>query len=203
LSCARGRSPVFGGLVDWGHVSTRGANSATTLTVDRPVTLNGVAVPEGAWSVWFSPGEGDWEVVLDPDERLYHTPPPESDDDQIRFTVSPETGAFTEALTWEFPMVDREGMDLRFRWDVAQIDFRIEVEATAVTETPADEAGAIAGSYEVQVPTEMQAQGAPPAMTFEIAYEEGVLRGALPMGPEELARFELLPGPHESTAPAG
>ena len=189
----RGRSPVFGGLVEWGHVWTPGANSATTLTVDRPVTLNGVAVPEGAWSVWFVLAEGDWDVVLDPDERLYHTQPPEPADDQVRFRVSPETGAYTEALTWEFPMVDREGMDLRFRWDDVQIDFRIEVESTAVTETPADEARAIAGSYQVQVPPEMQAQGAPPAMTFEIAYEDGVLRGGLPMGPGELARFELLP----------
>jgi hypothetical protein len=190
----RGRSPVFGGLVDWGHVWTPGANSATTLAVDRPVTLNGVAVPEGAWSVWFIPGEGDWEVVLDPDERLYHTQPPEPDDDQLRFRVSPGAGAFTEALTWEFPMVDREGMDLRFRWDEVQIDFRIDVESTAVTETPPEEARAIAGSYEVEVPPEMQAEGAPPTMSFEIAYEDGVLRGGLPMGPPgEMARFELLP----------
>jgi len=189
----RGRSPVFGGLIDWGHVWTPGANSATTLAVDHPVTLNGNAVPEGAWSVWFIPGEGEWEVVLDPDERLYHTQPPEPDDDQVRFRVRPEVGEFTEVLTWDFPMVDREGMDLRFRWDQVEIDFRIDVESTAVTETPVDEARAIAGSYEVEVPPERQAEGAPPTMTFEIAYEDGVLRGALPMGPGEMARFELLP----------
>ena len=90
-------------------------------------------------------------------------------------------------------MVDREGMDLRFRWDEVRIDSRMDVESTAVTETPADEARAIAGSYQVEVPPEMQAQGAPPAMTFEIVYEDDVLRGAMPMGPGEMARFELFP----------
>lgn len=189
----RGRSPVFGGLVDWGHVWTPGANSATTLAADRPIRLNGAPLPAGEWSIWFIPSEGEWEVVLDPDARLYHTQPPEPADDQIRFTVIPERGPFTEALTWEVPMVDPGGMDLRFRWDEVRIDLRVDVQATAVAETPAHEARAIAGTYEVVVPEEMRGRGAPPTMTFEIVQEDGVLRGGLPMAPGEMAPFELLP----------
>jgi len=193
----RGRSPAFPGIVGWGHVWTPGANSSTTLTVSRAVKLNGVAVPEGAWSVWFVPAEGEWEVVLDPDERLYHTQEPEASDDQVRFRVTPEQDAFTEALTWEVPQVDGKGMDLRFRWDEVRIDFRIDVEPTPVPPTPEHEARAIAGTYQLVLSEAQRARAEAAGMSgppsFELHYEDGLLIGEIPMGPGVMAPFELFP----------
>jgi hypothetical protein len=52
---ARGRENLFGGVIHWDEVWTPGANWATTLEVDRPVTLNGHRVRPGRDSVWLEP----------------------------------------------------------------------------------------------------------------------------------------------------
>lgn len=76
---ARGRSPLFGGVVRWDQVWTPGANWATTLEVDKDVHLNGVLVPKGKYSVWIVPRENaDWSVYLNENDRLFHTQRPDS-----------------------------------------------------------------------------------------------------------------------------
>ncbi len=53
---ARGRK-LFGdgGVVRWGEVWTPGANWATTLEVDRDVTIDGKPLPKGKYSLWLTP----------------------------------------------------------------------------------------------------------------------------------------------------
>lgn len=43
---ARGRDPVFGGIVHWGELWTPGANWATTVEVSKDVRLNGHDLPK-------------------------------------------------------------------------------------------------------------------------------------------------------------
>jgi len=194
----RGRRPVFGGLVDWGHTWTPGANEATTLEVSKSVVVNGVEVPAGRYSVWMIPAEGPWEVVFDPNDLLYHTQPPEPRPDQIRLEVTPEEVAFTEALTWEFPEVDPSGMALRFRWGTASIPLRIEVEPTAVTTISAEAAAPLVGQYQMSFagppPPDAPPGAEPPIMSVEVRYEGDQLVGGLTEGPPGLpSEFVLLP----------
>src|SRR5512138_2714895 len=65
---AHGRTP-FPDVVHWGRFWTPGANWATTLDVDRPIHLNGNAIPKGKYSVWMIPGADEWTVVLNRDAR--------------------------------------------------------------------------------------------------------------------------------------
>jgi len=192
----RGRAPVFPELIEWGHVWTPGANSATTFETDQDVELNGVAVPAGRYSVWMVPEEGAWDFFLDPDDRLYHTQPPKSRPEQIRFSVVPQTTSFTEVLTWEFPGVAPAGMDLRFRWDETSIDFHIDVEPTAVASVPAEEARMIEGEYTVRFPGPpppgAPPEAMPPVLEVSIWYEGGRLLGTMGMQGEELDEFEIL-----------
>jgi hypothetical protein len=193
----RGRSPVFPDLIEWGHVWTPGANSATTIEADRDIEVDGTTVPAGRYSVWLIPASGEWELVLDPNDRLYHTQPPQPSPDQIRMMVTPEATDFTEALTWEFPDVDPEGMALRFRWDEVRIDLRIDVESTVVADAPAEEAAAIAGSYEMSMagppPEGVDPAMMPPSIPVTITYEDGRLIGSTFMGPGDPVEFELFP----------
>jgi Protein of unknown function (DUF2911) len=195
---ARGRTPVFGGLVPWGHTWTPGANEATTLHVSNGIVLNDVDVPEGRYSVWMIPTEGIWEIVLDPNDLLYHTQPPGPRPEQIRFEVSPEEVAFTEALTWDFPQVDREGMALRFSWGTQSVPFRIEVQSTAVTTVSAEAVDAIVGRYEMMFegppPPEAPAGTVSPVMMVELRYEDDQLLGSVTGAPPGLpSEFALLP----------
>jgi hypothetical protein len=67
-------------------------------------------------------------MVLDPKSRIYHTDPPDSNADQIRYVVHPTEGPFTEMLTFEFLNVHGSGATLRLRWGTTQLDTRVAVE---------------------------------------------------------------------------
>lgn len=195
----RGRDPAFGGIVGWDHVWTPGANEATTLEASRDVELNGVPVPAGRYSVWIVPRpEQAWELVLEPNAELYHTQPPEPAADQIRLEVEPETSDFTEALTFEFPLVGPSGTDLRFRWGTTAIPLRIDVQPSPIPTLRAEEAAPYEGTYRMTPqgpPPPGVPEGAePPTMNVEITYGDGRLEGHIAQGPEALPRrFALIP----------
>lgn len=50
--------------------------NGTTLEVDKDITLAGHPVSAGIYSIWMTVEPGDWEVVLDPEPKLFHTTPP-------------------------------------------------------------------------------------------------------------------------------
>ena len=107
----RGRTSVFGNVkvVAWGEVWTPGANWATTFEVNRDVTIDGHPVPKGKYTVWLVVRRDAWTMVLDPRFPRYHEERPDSTADQVRWTVHPGAGGFTEALTWSFPEVRPDG----------------------------------------------------------------------------------------------
>jgi Protein of unknown function (DUF2911) len=166
---ARGRSPLFGGVVHWGEVWTPGANDATVLELSRDAKLDGHAVPAGRWSVWLIPSNvGPWELLLDPRDTLFHTQPPELDAaSQIRFTVATEPVEHVEALTWSFPRVEQDNATLRMAWGRLAVPLEIEVESVVppLTVTSA-EAEPYVGAWEVtfvapQAPTPAPAAPVP------------------------------------------
>jgi len=144
----RGRDSVFGHVVHWGEVWTPGANWATTLTADKPITLNGHAVPAGSYSVWFEVQPEQWTVVLDPEPRLFHTKPPKPADTQIRFTVQPEAAPHQELLTFAFDDVTPTGTLLRFAWATAAVPFTIGVEPTVSFSVPRAVADPLLGAWQ-------------------------------------------------------
>ena len=96
----RGRDSLFGGVEHWGAVWTPGANWATTLEVNRPLTLDGHPLAPGKYSLWLVIQPEEWTMVIDPRHRMYHVPYPDSTADQIRYQVKPGTGPFNEMLTF-------------------------------------------------------------------------------------------------------
>jgi len=194
----RDRGPVFGGLVGWGHVWTPGANEATTFEATKDVTINGVPVPQGRYSVWMIPNQSNWELFLDPRPDLYHTQPPEPRADHIRLVVIPEESAHVEALTFEFPLVDPSGMALRFRWGATSIPLRIDVPAPPVRTVGNAEAGTLVGSYAMTFagpPPPGAPPGAmPPPMTVVLTFDGERMVGAIEGSPPGLPNeFALIP----------
>ncbi len=144
---ARGREGLIGGEVPWGKVWTPGANWATTIGVDRDITINGHALPQGTYSVWFQVQPEEWTVILDPEPRRFHLFAPSESDDQVRFTIHPETGSHMEVLTWSFPAVRPSGTTLRMAWGTASATFDIGVQTSRTLTVTADFAERFVGSY--------------------------------------------------------
>jgi hypothetical protein len=169
---ARGRTP-FPDVVRYGRPWTPGANWATTIEVDKDVHINGNPLPKGKYSVWMIPGADEWIVTLSRDARRFHTRPPSEDDEQVRFTVKPTTGAHMETLAFYFPVVTRDGATLDLHWATTIVPLRIKVEPSRVPTVAVDERTMYVGTYRVVPNAE---DGGVPAMTLMVSDSAGHLR---------------------------
>lgn len=172
----RGRDSVFGKLEPWGRAWTPGADSATTLLINKNVRLLGVPVPAGKYSVWLVPRAGaPWTFVLDPRTTLYHTAHPESTSRQIRVPVIPKTVPRTDVLTWSFPSISNTGTTLEMRWETTAIELPIDVPATYPVTVSAADAAPYLGEYEL-VNTHAGVADPPIALTIS-RRDDGVMLG--------------------------
>jgi hypothetical protein len=144
----RGRGEAFGDIVHIGeHRWTPGANWATMITSNTPFTMNGTEVPDGTWSVWIDLEEDSWTLVLDPEDSLFHTFPPEDSDEQIRFAVEPREGPFVESLSFWIPTTRLSGFDLLYNTATTEIPFEIGVEPTFSTSVAEAVGRELEGNY--------------------------------------------------------
>jgi hypothetical protein len=169
---ARGRNP-FPDVVRWGRVWTPGANWATTFEVDRPVHLNGLDVPKGKYSIWMIPGADEWTVTLSREARRFHTQPPGSSDEQVRFTVKPTTAPHMETLAFYFPVVTRDGATLDMHWGTTVVPMRITVEPSRVPSVSERERAMYVGRYRL---TPTDSSGHVSGFVLEVADSSGVLK---------------------------
>jgi hypothetical protein len=187
---ARGRDNLFGGEIPWGKVWTPGANWATTISVDRPISLNGHEVGAGTYSVWFEVQPDAWTVILDPEPKRFHLMPPPEADNQIRFAIRPEEGSHVEVMTWSFPAVRHAGGTLQMAWADATASFDVGVQPSRPVTVTADVAERYVGSYRFTVMPPLGDQ----TVEFDISYEDEHLVGRWPSAPTpRLGRFWLGP----------
>ncbi|GAB5534289.1 MAG: hypothetical protein Rubg2KO_05380 [Rubricoccaceae bacterium] len=55
---------IMGGLVPYGEVWRTGANEATVLTTDAPLTIGGEVLPAGTYGMFTIPGEAEWTLIF-------------------------------------------------------------------------------------------------------------------------------------------
>ncbi len=61
---ARGRTMIGGEAVPFGKLWRTGANEPTMIHTTGPITIAGVAVPAGSYSIYSIPGEKQWHVIV-------------------------------------------------------------------------------------------------------------------------------------------
>jgi hypothetical protein len=120
---ARGRA-LFGALVPWNREWTPGADTATSLTISAPITINGHPLAAGSYSIWAVPGEQRWTIIFSSANPVWHLPYPR-DRDVLRVESAPRTGEHAELLTWEFPSVDGYEAELVMRWGTTVVPLAI------------------------------------------------------------------------------
>lgn len=55
---------IFGGLVPWNDPWRLGANEPTRLSVDQPITLAGISLPPGRYSLYVEPRPDQWTIFV-------------------------------------------------------------------------------------------------------------------------------------------
>jgi hypothetical protein len=187
---ARGRA-IFPDVVRQGRMWTPGANRATTLEVDKPIHINGNPLPQGKYSMWMIPEAEEWTVVLSRAARRFHTRPPDSSDEQMRFTVKPTTGAHMETLAFYFPVVTRDGATLDMHWATTVVPMRITVEPSRPPVVSESDRAMYVGRYRI---TPVRSDDDVPEMTLEVTDVGGQLRAhASPALWGYDATFDLVP----------
>ncbi len=188
----RGRDDLWGGVTPWGKVWTPGANWATTIDVDKDITINGHDLATGTYSMWFEVQPDVWTVILDPEPRRFHLmpPPPGDSAGQVRFTVHPDTRSHVEMVSWWFPEVRSTGATLQMAWGTLGATFDIGVKPSRPVTASADLAERIVGSYRFDVGPQLGGQTA----QFDISFENDHLVAHWENSPVPLlVRFWLAP----------
>lgn len=85
----RGRT-VYGDLVPYGDVWRTGANSSTKVKFGEDVTIGGVAVKQGEYSMYTIPGKEEWTVILNKGLGNWGASGYATTDDVARFTIKPK-----------------------------------------------------------------------------------------------------------------
>ncbi|MGH7615862.1 MAG: DUF2911 domain-containing protein [Gemmatimonadaceae bacterium] len=122
---ARGRK-LFGELVPWDSVWHPGADSATRISFDHDVVLEGHAVKAGEYSLWLVPRQrGTWTFILSRAAHTFHKPYPGASQDLLRVEVTPETLSHMETMAIYFPEVLRDAAVLRIHWGETGVPIHI------------------------------------------------------------------------------
>jgi hypothetical protein len=125
---ARGRV-LFGdsAVVKWDRIWNPGADSATHVSFDRAVEVEGRALPAGSYSLWLLPrATGAWTFIMSRAAHVFHTPYPGEAHDALRMEITPERGAHMETLAIYFPVVLRDDAVMRIHWGETIVPVKIK-----------------------------------------------------------------------------
>jgi hypothetical protein len=123
---ARGRA-LFGQLVPWDSVWHPGADSATRVSFDHDVLIEGQKLKAGAYSLWLIPREHRaWTVIFSRAAHVFHKPYPGVTEDALRVDVMPEAVSHVESMIIYFPHVLRDDGVMRIHWGQAAVSMRIK-----------------------------------------------------------------------------
>jgi len=131
----RGRDSIIGTQVHWGHVWTPGANRATTIATDRPITIEGRRVEPGRYGVWIHlRRDSTWTFYLHPDTAKWHLPSPAESTMIFAVPVTPRAAAGSrETLSWDFEHIRAGTARLVMWWGRIELPLEVRVEGLPST----------------------------------------------------------------------
>lgn len=80
---------IFGALVPYDKVWRTGANTATQLSFETPVKLNGKDLREGGYELFTIPGRDEWTIIIHKPMSQWGTYDYDPKNDVVRFKVKP------------------------------------------------------------------------------------------------------------------
>ena len=119
---------IFGDLVPYGEVWRTGANSSTKIKFNEKVNIGGTDVDAGEYSIYTTPGESEWTVIISKNQGNYDKDEYKVEDDAAKFTVKPsKLTDVVESFTIDFGTFTNNGCNLNISWDKTRITIPIKV----------------------------------------------------------------------------
>lgn len=123
----RGRT-VWGELVPYGKVWRAGANDATTLSFDGPVTIGGKELAAGTYGFFALPNENSWTLIVNAVGEQWGAYNYDQAKDIVRIDVRPEAAPMQEAMAFTIDPVGADRARVRLAWEKLAVSFEIEVD---------------------------------------------------------------------------
>jgi len=147
----RGRA-IWGALVPYGQVWRTGANEATTITFNDDVTVEGTKLPAGTYGLFTLPGAEEWEVIFNKGAKQWGAYSYKAADDVLRIKVKPQAADFSELMTFSFPSITPESLQVALAWEKLRIAFTLKVDTVNKVLAQARAAVAEAKPDDLQTP---------------------------------------------------
>ncbi|HJQ20023.1 MAG TPA: DUF2911 domain-containing protein [Gemmatimonadaceae bacterium] len=123
---AHGRK-LFGALVPWDQIWHPGADSATRITFDHDILVEGKPLHAGEYTLWLIPRERQpWTLIFSRAAHVFHKPYPGESFEALRVDATPEQLSHVETLTIYFPSVIRDEAVMRIHWGTTALPIRIK-----------------------------------------------------------------------------
>jgi hypothetical protein len=111
---------VLGSQDPWDKVWRTGANAATQIRFNEPVTIGGKMVDTGSYVIYTIPSEkGDWTVIINKGLTNWGSDGYKESEDVARFMITPmrKLKQKTETFTMQFMDIKDESCSLAIMWD--------------------------------------------------------------------------------------
>lgn len=123
---------IFGGLQAWGQVWRAGANENTTVEFSDPVTVEGKALPKGVYGLHMIPGQKSWVIIFSRNSTAWGSFTYNQAEDALRVSVTPQTIANRELLTYDFDTPTSDSTAIVMSWEKVNVAFQVKVNTPEV-----------------------------------------------------------------------
>jgi hypothetical protein len=129
---------VWGDLVKYDELWRTGANAATTLETDGPLTMGGAEVPPGKYALFTIPGKDEWTVIVNKNPNQGGTGDYDQAQDVVRVQVKPEQAPERERLTFLFSDTTDKSTRLDLEWAGLRVGVPITVDTGKIVASSID-----------------------------------------------------------------
>ncbi|MDQ5980072.1 MAG: hypothetical protein QG602_3047 [Verrucomicrobiota bacterium] len=136
---AKGRK-VFGGLVPYDHIWRTGANTATKITFNTALKINGTDIPAGTYELFTIPGATQWTVIIHKNMSQWGVYSYDQKNDVARIQAVPVTlDDHVETLDISVNDIRDESATLNIVWEKTRVPLALtfDVKATLVPQIEA------------------------------------------------------------------
>ncbi|KAB1064038.1 DUF2911 domain-containing protein [Salibacter halophilus] len=119
---------IFGGLVPFGKVWRTGANKATKITFDTPVTFGGEKVEAGSYAIFTIPSKDEWTVILNTTTESWGAGDYSEENDVARIEVESMDMPHMENMMFYFDELKDGSANLILRWAETGISIPVTVD---------------------------------------------------------------------------
>lgn len=115
-------------LAPYGEVWRTGANEATALSTEMDLTIGGVKVPAGKYTLYSLPSEGTWKLIINKQTGQWGTKYDESQDlarVDMKKTALPQS---VEQFTISFDKKGEGAAELNLDWENTRVSVTVKAE---------------------------------------------------------------------------